>query len=440
MMPFLSILACDPAETTLEGAKIDVSPSVVTVATATWEAAGTAPSRVEVSGPDGPWLVTDWQEGGGGKVEVPLLGLLPSTDYTATVVSEDGASSPPVEFSTGALPNDVPGWTIEGAPSWDGYLFVATLGAANFLFILDEEARVVWYQAYDLDRDVIRVRPRRDGKGLVHALTYEGDQGPAPDIIYTDWTGAEDHRLTVDSYTHDFVELSNGGLGVIRREMRETLVDGENVRVQGNLLSEVAADGTVTDLWSTWDDFVPGRDTELDSTGYWTHANALDIDADEATYTLGLRGISTIVDIDRGTGTVSRQIGGVDSDYAFAAEFDRPFEQHQFDATADGLVIFDNRDRTFDDGSRVLELTLDDALGTATVAKSWPHVPPLWVYVLGDVDRLDDGGTLVAWTSSGTMTDFGPEGDTRWEMTLDIGQAVSYFERVSALPGVSRVR
>ncbi len=440
MIPLLSFFACDPGETLLDGAKVTVSPDVVTVATATWEASAEARSRVEVSGPDGPWLVTDWQDQGAGKVEVPLLGLLSSTDYTATVVEEGGASSEAVAFGTGALPNDVPGWTIEGEPFWEGYLFVATLGAANFLFILDEHARVVWYQTYDIDRDVIRVRPRRDKLGLVHALTYEGDQGPAPDIIYTNWDGAEDRRLTVDSYTHDFVELADGSLGVIRREMRETLVDGENVRVQGNLLSEVAPDGTVTDLWSTWDDFVPGRDTEIDSTGYWTHANALDVDTDEATYTLGLRGISTIVDIDRATGGVTRQVGGVDSDYAFSGEFDAPFEQHQFDTTDEGLVIFDNRDRTFDDGSRLLELSLDDGAGAATVTKSWPHVPPLWVYVLGDVDRLDDGGTLVAWTSSGTMTDFGADGSTRWEMVLDIGQAVSYFERVSALPGVSRVR
>ncbi len=440
-MMFGWLLGCAPDEEVLgPGPKVTVSSDVVTVATARWTDESGERSRVEVATADGAWLVTDWQDAGG-MHEATLLGLLPGTTYTATVATESGELTGETDFTTGELPNDFPEWSTSGEASWEGYVYVNTVGAVHYLLVLDEQARPVWYHPYDPEYNAVRARPRHDGAGLVWAITPTGNEEPSPNFFHTSWLGQDLSSTTVRNYTHDFVELDDGTIGALLYDKRELEVDGVFQRVTGNALATVTPEGEVTTLWSVWDDYSPESDGYvLDGSGYWTHANAIDISEDGSTFTVGLRGLSAIVDIDASTGERLGQVGGVRSDYAFANEDDSFYEEHQFQVLDDGILVFDNQPTTSSTGSRVLQLELDDAAGVATATRKIYHEPPLWVYVLGDVDLLDDNGVRVTWTSSGVMTDYDADGNVRWELTMELGQALSYSLREDALPGNTRVR
>ncbi|MBM4367806.1 MAG: aryl-sulfate sulfotransferase [Deltaproteobacteria bacterium] len=436
----LALLACTPGDEALgPGPKISVSTDVVTVATSKWTDESGEYTRVEVADAEGAWLVTDWQEPGG-LHEATILGLLPGTEYTATVATESGAATSGTEFTTGDLPNDFPQWTTSGEASWEGYVYVNTVGAVHYLLVLDEQARPVWYAPYDPEFNAVRARPRRDGSGVVWAITATGGRDPSPNIFATTWLGQQAMALGVRNYTHDFVELDDGTLGALVYDKRTIEGDGERHDVTGNALALVDGAGNATTLWSAWDDFEPTDETFDAATGYWTHANAIDLSADGSTFTVGLRGLNAIVDIDAATGAIGRQVGGPASDYRFASDDDAFFEEHQFELLDDGILVFDNQATTSDTGSRVLQLELDDSTGVATATRKIYHDPPLWVYVLGDVDLLPDDGVRVTWTSSGVMTDYDADGSVRWELTMELGQALSYSLRESALPGNTRVR
>ncbi len=439
-MMFGWLLGCEPEEEKLgPGPKVTVSSDVVTVATAKWTDESGERTRVEVADAEGAWLVTDWQDAGG-LHDATILGLVPGTSYTATVATESGELTSETAFTTGELPNDFPEWSTSGEASWEGYVYVNTVGSVHYLLVLDEEARPVWYHPYDPEYNAVRARPRRDGTGITWAITATGGGEPSPNIFATSWLGKELRALDVRNYTHDFAEMEDGTLGALIYDKRTVELDGVLQQVNGNALSLVSPDGEQSTLWSAWDDFDPRFDGTLDGTGYWSHANALDISEDGSTFTVGLRGLNAIVDVDAATGELGRQVGGPHSDYRFANDDDAFFEEHQFQVLDGGLLVFDNQATTSTTGSRVLQLALDDDAGVATATRKIYHDPPLWVYVLGDVDLLDDNGIRATWTSSGVMTDYDAEGNVRWELTMELGQALSYSIREDALPGNTRVR
>jgi hypothetical protein len=58
------------------------------------------------------------------------------------------------------------------------------------------------------------------------------------------------------------------------------------------------------------------------------------------------------------------------------------------------------------------------------------------VYALGDVDRADDGSTLVTWSTSGLVDDFAPDGTLRASIAAELGVVFGYTNRLTKLPGM----
>jgi hypothetical protein len=416
--------------------EVKASADIATVAQASWTDGG-YPTRIEVSGPDGPWLATDWQPSNGEGHTVALLGLHAESDWTAIVATEAGPMSEAFAFSTGALPADFPAWTITGEPGWRGNLVTTVIGETSWVVVLDETGAVVWYLPVRSSGWLTRARVRQDGLGMRYGVSSLSNASLVPWVAATDWEGMETGALLLEGFTHDFVELPDGGVALLASEPR--VLEGYALPVLGDRIVEMLADGTERTVFSTWEEWeAPAPGSVEEETGTWTHANALAYSAARNTYSLGLRNLDAIVEIDATTGALLRQVGGEGSTYAFVPPDAAPEDQHQFQWVEGGILVFDNRREEV--GSRAIELRLDDEAGTATESGAWVHDPPAYVYALGDVHREADGSTLIAWSSAGMLTEYGSDGEVRWELQAQLGTALGFMDRVDALPGVSRVR
>lgn len=331
---------------------------------------------------------------------------------------------------------DFPEWTTSGQPGWEGFLYTSTVFLGAYSLILDERGTTVWYQLAESTTSVIRNRPRVDGDGVVYAQTIVGDGEGIPIFRWANWDGSIERELEIPNYTHDFVELSDGTLILLMNDLRD--VGGIDVPVWGNAVVELSPDGVQRKIWSTWDDWTPGVDGDVQGNGYWAHANALDINEDETVLTVGFRDVSVIIQVDIATGKRIWQLGGRQSDFVLADGTDLPHHQHQFEWVGDELFIFDNR--ASPDDSRVVGLSFDPAAGTAVQTWEWRHEPGLWSYVLGDVHRRSDASSLVVFTTGGVIDDLDADGEVRWELESRLGTTLSYVTAVEALPGVTRLR
>lgn len=437
MSPLLAagILGCVPTVSTLAPPVISRSQSVATVATATWSNESDQATQIEVSLDGDLWLTTASEKPARRHI-VDLVGLHPNKDWTARVVNDGGEVSEPTEFSTAGLPADFPAWTTEGEPQWSGYMASSTIGNNACAFIMDEAGIPVWYHFGEPDQMIIRNRPRLDGKGVLYGQTFAEESSGTPSIRWVNWDGTIERQLEIPDFTHDFVELPDGSLVVILNDLRR--VEGVDPRVWGNAIVRVTPEGDQQELWNTWDNWVPGIDGEIQETGWWTHANAMDLNADATEVTVGFRDLSTFIKIDIATGERIWQLGGTQSEYRYMNRRDEPVLQHQFQWVGEELLVFDNRDNAL--GSRVSTFTFNDEGGTVRKSGDWRHPEGLWSYILGDVHRRPDGGMLVTFTTAGIISEVDTEGNVAWQLTGALGTTASYLTATDALAGVVRNR
>jgi hypothetical protein len=434
MMGLLVGAGCASVELVVEPAD-----DVATVASVRWTGVDDT-SRVVVADARGDILASELQPapagGAADEVAVTLVGLPAATDLTARVETGN-ATSEEVSFQTGALPGSTPTWDMEGSAEFDGLLSIAAMDDDAMALVLDRKGGVRWYHE-EPSSHILRTRPTVDGEGVIYnAFLLADDQDPVtPILVRVAWDGTEHWRRQIDTMTHDFVELADGTIAYLEKDRRA--VPGLAPGVTGNRLVEVAPDGgerVVFSIWEVWD---PTVDGEVEADGDWTHANALSIDADESRYTIGFYGPDAIVEVDRATGQPLRQIGGPHSDYVMGegATF---VDQHQFRWLAeDRLLLFDNG--TVETSSRALQLVLDDQEGTASVEWEWQRDPPLWSAVLGDVERLEGGATLIDWSANGVLSEVGPDGAERWSMSLGMAHFFGFVVRFPEIRGTERLR
>lgn len=428
----LLALGCTPVDPPAPGLEVRPDAAGGPNAVASWPADAAERTRVEIGDDAGPWLATEWAEPGNGRRTATLLGMPADTDWTVRVVTESGAEADAVEFHAAALPVDFPVWNVTGEPGWAGWLLTTALVDPARVVILDPSGRVVWFAT--LPEGPVaggRSRPRNDGLGVWWA---DMDEQPA-ELVGVSWSGRELDRASVSGLNHDYTELADGRFAWSRFDCRE--VDGLG-RVCGNSLQVGVPGGEAEARFSTFDEFDPAVDGEVDEDGDWTHANALWVDEPGGVAWFGLRNFDAILEIDLESGAVLGQLGGPHATWAPEPGAGTR-KQHRFDVLPDGhLLIHDNGEPGV--GSRVVEVALDDAAGTASMVEVLRHDPPPFDYALGDVTRGADGSTLVTWSTAGMIDDFAPDGTLRATIAGELGTAFGYTTRLDALPGMVSLR
>lgn len=358
--------------------------------------------------------------------ETLLLGVPAASEVTWAVLDDAGAEVGTGTYTTGSLPTELPSLTVTGG-GHDQFMLTPLIGATTAAIVLSPEGHIVWYHIDARGLDVYRVRLAADGTGIVYnAATVSGDPAEDSALVNVSWDGAVSTEQAVPLLSHDFVQLGDGGLAAIGVKFGP---GADGVDVRGDRIVEIAPDGTQTDIWTSWDCFDPAVYTGDDIELGWTFANALDYAPETDSYHLGLRNFSSILEVDR-TGACGDVIGGEPSDYTFDGSRFR--HQHQFDMDGDRLVVFDN-DGAGGNASRAIEYALDRDAKTATQVWNYTPDPKIYSFVLGDVARLDDGDTFVAWSVAGQLDRVSPEGQLEWSVNTGVGYAFGFVTLAPAL-------
>ncbi len=431
-----SVAGCTPSHDVQ--VTVTVSPTIPTVVTVSWPVSDdeVAGGYVQFGKTRDYGRSTLAAVDDDGVASAVLMGLKPDTDYHLRAVEVMGSESllgPDESVTTGALPSDLPALELavdSGIATHGGYLVTSVLTQPSAAVMVDADGDYVWAHRLPEEWDtpfVNRVIPSVTGDAvLYHAATsamsgeYEGETARV--IARVGHTGTGGEVLEIPDVHHDFAELPDGTLAVIKRDRRMT--GGE--WVEGDQVVEVTPDGSETVIWTVWDHIEYDPDEEIpDDDSGWVHANALDHDPDEDAYYLSLRNLGSILKIDRSSGEVLWTLGGIRSDFTLDGSTELMELQHQFEVLGDRVLVFDNGSaEQFD--SRVVEYRLDQAGGTVELL--WEHHddPPLYNLALGDVSRLPQDHTLITWSSQGQVDEVTRSGDVVWRLRADMGAGLGY--------------
>jgi len=447
---------------------VEVHPDNQLRAALTLTTDGTGSALVEVlEGDDRGFLVTTPPLGAGTHT-VPLLGLRAETTYNVEVShGQAGASS---SFTTGSLPADMPPIEAESSPddmSSGLTLFnVIPLGGPGgdngptddgYLVAVDEAGEVVWY--YRQTHSIQDVRRSADGDLLfIHHETGVRRIDVTDDSM-VEWSGTtglddapeDDHgrayagdgaiRVETDQMHHEVIELPNGNLMTLSREMREVdgypepLCDegdeftGRYEVVTDTVVEFDPGDGSVVAEWSLFDMVDPLdnldviRPSEFCSQYLtdvypdleardWTHANAVVLDEARNALLVSVRHLDQVFAI-RYQGDDSGPAGellwrlGEGGDFSLT-EGEWFLHPHAPQVLEDGsIMIYDNGNErpgtSLEDPdklpySRAVQYEIDEEARTAR--QVWEHradAPGEAVYApfVGDADVLAGGTVLI---------------------------------------------
>ncbi len=425
--------AGDPVHLTVEPG---VLPTVLQVAWSTGDGTTAGEGWVEFGHTEEMERHTAGVLGDDGVFRASLVALAPSSPVLLRGViqpaDEDIVTGRTTVTTTGAAPSWLASMDLaerdEGAA--EGLVVTSLLSMPSTAVIIDTEGRYLWWHRLfddglpETHHMITRAAPSRDGRSVLYmAWTMLYPEGPYMDdrdVVRLALDGSSWTAWRVAGAHHDLVELPDGTIAVLAFDPRE--VDGTTVI--GDRIVELSPDGRQRTVWSVWDHASPSPEEIHGDDQDWSHANALDYDDRGDRYLVSMRNLDSIWVVDRDDGSVAARYGGEDATHLLTDG--TPTDgQHQFQLLEDGLLVFDNGV----DGSatsRAVEYRIDDDAGTMT--EVWSHVsdPPLGVYSIGDVSRLDGGQTLITWSTAGQMDQVTEGGDLLWRVNLELGEGFGY--------------
>ncbi len=413
------------------------SAVIPTVFTVSWEAgAGATDGYVEFGQAGALDRRAPARDRGDGVLEATLVGLRPSesVELRAVEVVDDGVREGAVQVSeTGPLSSNVPGVTVDGTLSGADAGFLVSSFVPGPAVILDGSGEVVWWHQLDVDYDhtITRALLSDDGTGVIYLLwTNLHHGGPASwmrQLVRVSFDGEQVETLELGGAHHDFALMPEGRVVSLMYDAREV----EGIVIAADRLVEVDPDGSLRQVWTVWDHVEFDPDQQYEGGERWGHCNAVDHDADQGAHYVSCRNFSTIFRIAEGSGEVEWALGD-GGDFELADGGTWFANEHQFQIEGDRALVFDNAIPT-DASSAVREYRIDTEAGTAE--EIWVHQPepPMGVYAFGDVSRLPDGDTLVAWGSSGRIERVDADGQSVQFLDVALGAGVGYTTWVEDL-------
>jgi hypothetical protein len=384
-------------------------------------------------------------------VDIPVLGLLPERRYVlhAVAYGADGTTvGEPLEFTTDALPPDLPRYTANGSDPSPGYIVFAAATPSPYGIVIDNTGRVAWYRRF-ANGPGLSFMAQPNGRYFVRPITP--DPTDIEPWLELDPLGNVTHTfgcaLGLPSRLHDLIAEPNDGYWLMCDETRTmdlTAVGGAgNARVMGTGLQHIAADGTLLFQWSPFDHFAITDVDLAERTGpnvNWTHGNSLDFDAD-GNLLVSFRNLGEITKIDARTGAVIWRLGGNRNQFTFDGTPTPAFSrQHSVRANAPGaLLLLDNLGNPSE--SRAEHYALDERARTARLIRSHAAVPAVVTQIGGSVQRLPGGRTLVSFGTTGRVEEYDAAGRVVWRIEGNAGY-VFRAQRIASLyaPGAGTSR
>jgi hypothetical protein len=352
-----------------------------------------------------------------------LLGMKQNREYHFRVVVGSGATEctgPDQTIMTGSLPNILPSLEVTNLQRerlFGGFVstgqYQANGGGSSPAYILDADGDFVW--AVRVGNFVTAARQSYDGKYMWINGTDNMNSGMTPANI---------HRISMDGLVDE--DLSED-FGIQDHQM--TLLPDESVIFYGHDqecpdIKRRFADGRIETI-------VNAR-TAHGVTGA-CHVNFVEYSPDDQTLVFSDDNHDNFTKITLDGEVVWVMSGMTNQFTGDGAMWDR---QHGIDILAvNRFVYFNNGRMGSAQGSIAYELLLDLTAMTATRVWSYQAMPGISNDQLGDVQRLPNGNTVVAYSTQGVLHEVDADGNLLQEIAWPIGGAYGYIHKRASLYG-----
>ena len=380
------------------------------------------------------WLSTPPQARTAGAQSQMLLGMPALAEVGIRVVNQQGDEllrSEEQRVNTGALPEDLP---LPHLVHWDPSLGTAqpwlfgSLGINDrnwyagpwYLYVMDRQARIVWYHPVPEGRCAMHARVALSGDHLLFEETtiYQGDQGKGSLLRRMGLDFVRDETILASGLGSTFAELPDGAV------LFDSYSDAPLI-----CLDELQPDGSRRRIWVCTDwlmQYDNQRPSQCDpNETIWVP------ETDSVIWSMWP--IDTLVEVDRESGTVLKQLGALEGSWSFdppSAGFDM---QHYPYYTADGTLLVSTHVPGVSGQHRAMEYAVDT--DTQTLRELWSYgdeVPHYPTYA-GEALRLEGGNTLVNYGSDGALREITPDKRTAWQVEWDSSYLLGHVTLVDDL-------
>ncbi len=426
--------------------RVDAEANNVVSAELHFTARNTDSARVVWDDGNGDQGATPFIDTKGGTARVVVLGLLASHRYALAIEARGSAAvvSDAVSLTTGELPEPIRSLRLRSDHAASpGLTLVAPLlpdisaSAIGFLVAFDSAGDIRWYHPFP-GAWPIEAKQLRNGHISVYAGRSYGWQpadgqflelAPTGETIRTYSAGAgsytDPHELLLTFDDTAVVAAHILGYDVRAFDLRP-FGGAAGVPLAVHFIERRTPAGNVQFHWSAGDLFTP-RDWSLPAAQPvdLDHPSSLAIDVD-GNYVISFQAMSEVTKLDARTGTVIWRLGGVHNEFAFQHDPQSGFSgQHDVQALPNGhLLLLDDQLHVVPRPARAVEYALDPLGKTATLVWQYQPNPPIVSPIMGSVQRLQSGATLIGFGAAGRVVEVDRDGSVRWAATLASGDGV----------------
>lgn len=403
----------------IEGALSEEIPTVGVIAWST-DLEGVTAARIEFSLDDPQ---TDERNvGGGGSISADgtsalMLGLKPERSYTyrivatsgeATCVSSDHAlvthadpRSPTVTRTLGAA----------AASRANGFIVHCDSRGGHEAFIIDMDGDVVWR----VDSPPSCSRALMDWDGETMWMMELGVGGStSSDVRRVRMDGREEEQITgIGGAHHDFAVLPGGTTAwLVSTDQPGDVSDLVERSPDGTLRTVARLDGNT--YLAAFDVF---------------HANAIRYYVEDDSYTVSDLYVPAIIKLNR-QGEVQWQLGECREGSSPQCASADVAGTHGHQVLDNGNILFissrNGSGASMSAPSPVYEYSFSQEEGQLTATLVWSHATEPGTWVLGDVQRLPNGNTLVTYSTEGFIHEVSPTGEIVQSLSAD-GLGYAHF-------------
>lgn len=398
-------------------------------------------------------------------VTIPAGSDLPQTTFDFTIstispiagresIAEEAyfARSPFLQLPMDTVPP--PTFTVwaSDAPS-DGYLFLQTLRPApnnidGYLMAVDNTGVIRWkeYKPFVSPNFI----PHKDGR---YSYLQQTPIATDAKFIILDSNFKEIGQVKAPSEyatkIHELLLLPNGHSMLLGRystivDMSPIVPGGQaEATVDQTAILEFDSSGNKVFEWRTEDHYKITDGTHEDLTAQsinYSFINALAIDND-GQLLASARRMDEITKIDRETGNIIWRMGGKNNQFTLVGDTLWFSHAHNIQALPNGhYTLFDNGLYHIPKVSRAVEYLLDTAAKTVTQVWAFAHPDSIAGDMMGSLQRLDNGNTLIGWgtNTSRTCTEVTPEKKIALDMSMSASTwSYRVYKAVRNLPQTS---
>jgi hypothetical protein len=312
------------------------------------------------------------------------------------------------------------GITMTGQTAGGNIITTLVDGIKNYLYIFDNKAIPVYTKL--MPGQVTNLKPQPAGRLTYYDYSIKGF------VVLDSLMEAVDTLVMKNGYkadSHEILILPDGHTMMFCYDLKvvdmSKIVEGGNTSatLTGLVIQELDESSNLIFQWRSWDYFniTDTYSDLLTSAINLVHGNSLDADSD-TTLIVSSRNMNEVTKISRLTGKIIWRLGGRHNEFVFENDPRRFAGQHSAMRQKNGnLTMFDNGLGLEPLYSRGIEYEINESAKKVKLTHEFRHNPDIYANVSGNLQRLDNGNTLIFWgpatdREDKIISEFNSEGDS----------------------------